>query len=88
MVEMIEDLYEAVHDSYMNGTIPRLEVEDREAADRQIARLESNLAVKNIEVTETVLESRPALKVSATVVESDFQLYIVWPIDRVTNSPA
>ena len=86
MVEMFDDLHEAISHSYMNQKIAWLDVADRQAADDLLVRIEGDVTIKNIETTETVLESRPVIHVSGKIIESDFQLYLVWPIDGVTSN--
>lgn len=85
MVEIFDDLDEAISHSYLNQKIAWLEVEDRQAADQLLIRLEDDVTIKCIETTEIVLESRPVIHVSGKIIESDFQLYLVWPIDSVTK---
>jgi hypothetical protein len=85
MVEMFDDHHEAISHSYMNQKIAWLEVADRQAADRLLVRLEGDVTIKNVEIAETVVESRPVIHVSGKIIDSDFQLYLVWPIDGVTK---
>jgi hypothetical protein len=85
MAEIFDDLDQAIHHSYMSGEIAWLEVGDLQTANRLLVRLRRDVTINNLEVNELVLDSRPVIHVSGKIIESDFQLYLVWLSDTVTK---
>lgn len=88
MVEFFDDRHQAVADSYTHNRIAWLSVEDRPGADRMIVVLERDPTINSLEISETVVESRPVIHISGKIIDTDFQIYLVWPIPEMpTKSP-
>ena len=87
MDEIFDDRHQAIFYSHTYNKIAWLEVKDRQAADRMLAKLNDDVTLNHIETTETVIESRPVIHVTGKIIDLDFQLYLVWPVDSMTKSP-
>jgi len=85
MTEIFDDLDEAIFHSETYQKIAWLKVDHRQAADRLLARIQDDVTLNNIKITETLVGSRPVIHVAGKIIESDFQLYLVWQNDDVAE---